>query len=412
MHREGIFREITNRRLLHLSFAFLLINMGWGMAWPYLPNLIKLLGGGVLAVGMLSILFNLASSFGQFFWGRKSDRMGKRKIFAVFGVFSSGFFFLMMGFATSVIVVLTLRTLQGFFVSAQTPAVSALVSEISRDVGKGFAVFNSFSNVGFMLGNFAGGAITSTFPIQYVYYFSAVPIFSGMAILIFFREERKNPEDLRLLMRYDRPGRTVFRWKNAREFIRRNRNISLFSVSIFVSMLGSGMVYTFLSLLIGDRFGDAWVGTYFGVDGLVSIPMILLFGYIADKYGSKPVLIYGLLGYALTFFLYYSATSIPILILAAIVSGSKWGSYFNSANTYVARMSTKGERATALGLMNSAMAAGWVIGPLLGTYLIPEMGLAETVLVAILPEIVSLAIVLFLRNDRFFRDGMPVESQI
>ncbi len=403
------FRGTLNRKLLHLSAAFLLINMGWGMAWPYLPNYIKLLGGGVLAVGMLSILFNITSSFGQFFWGRKSDRMGRRKIFALFGIFSSGFFFLLMGFATSVMAVLLLRTLQGFFISAQTPAVSALVSEISVDVGKGFAIFNAFANVGFMLGNFAGGFITSRFPINYVYFFSSIPIFLGLGVLAFFKEERKNPEDLRLLMRYDRPGRTFFNLENARKFVRRNRNITLFSVSIFISMVGSGMVYTYLSLLIGERFGASWVGTYFGIDGLVSTPLIFIFGYLADRYGSKPVLIYGLLGYMLTFYLYYSATTIPILILAAIISGSKWGSYFNSANTYVSRMSLREERATALGLMNSAMAIGWVVGPLMGAYLISIFTLPVTILIAIIPEMLSLIMVLFIRNDRDFRDGKRME---
>ncbi len=399
-------KETLNRKLVHISIAFLLINMGWGMAWPYLPNLVKLLGGGVIAVGMLSILFNITSSFGQFFWGRSSDKKGKRKIFALFGVFSSGFFFLLIGFASSVFLVFLLRALQGFFISAQTPAISALVSEISKDVGKGFAVFNSFSNIGFMLGNFAGGFVTSIFPIHFVYYFSSIPIFSGLILLIFFKEEKRNPQDLRLLMRYDRPGRTVFKWKNVKAFVERNRNISLFSVSIFISMIGSGMVYTYLSLLIGARFGSSWVGTYFGVDGLASIPLIILFGYLADKYGSKPVLIYGLVGYMATFYLYYYSTTIPMLILTAMVSGSKWGSYFNSANTYVSRMSTKKERATALGLMNSSMALGWVVGPLLGAYFIPMLGLAETMLVAIIPEIISLILVLFIKNDRYIRDGV------
>ncbi|OYT59154.1 MFS transporter, partial [Euryarchaeota archaeon ex4484_178] len=296
--------------------------MGWGMAWPYLPNFIKLLGGGVLAVGMLSILFNITSSFGQFFWGRKSDRMGKRKSFVIFGVFSSGIFFLLMGFATSVVAILLLRTLQGFFISAQTPAVSAFVSEISRDVGKGFAVFNAFSNVGFMLGNFAGGFIASYYPLNYVYFFSSIPIFLGLSMLFFLKEEPKNPEDLRLLMRYDRPGRTFFNFENARKFVRRNPNIALFSLSIFISMVGSGMVYTYLSLLIGERFDPSWVGVYFGIDGLVSTPLIFIFGHLADRYGSKPVLIYGVLGYMLTFFLYYSATTVSLLIIAAIVSGS------------------------------------------------------------------------------------------
>ncbi len=71
-------------------------------------------------------------------------------------------------------------------------------------------------------------------------------------------------------------------------------------------------------------------------------------------------------------------------------------------------MSTKNERATALGLMNSAMAMGWVVGPLMGTYLIPEVGLAETILIAAIPEIISLILVLFLKNDKMFRGGVPV----
>ncbi len=210
-------------------------------------------------------------------------------------------------------------------------------------------------------------------------------------------------------MRYDRPGRTFFNFENAKRFVRRNRNITIFSLSLFISMIGSGMVYTYLSLLIGERFGPSWVGLYFGIDGLVSTPLIFVFGHLADRYGSKPVLIYGLIGYMLTFFLYYSATTIPLLILAAIISGSKWGSYFNSANTYVSRMSLKQERATALGLMNSAMAIGWVVGPLVGAYLITRFTLPVTILIAIIPELISLVIVLFIKNDRYFRDGMSIK---
>jgi MFS family permease len=403
------FKGLSNRELLHLSVAYLLINVGIGMAWPYLPNLIKFLGGGVLAVGMLSILFNITSTVGQFFWGRESDKMGKRKVFVLFGVLSIGIFFLLIGFASSVLMVLLLRTLQGFFVSSQTPAISALVSEFSKEVGSGFAFFNAFSQVGFMLGNFVGGFVSSHFPIKYVYYFSSIPIFLGLAILFFLKEEKKNPEDLRMLMRYYRPGRTFFRWDQAKAFVKRNRNITLFSASIFISMIGSGMVYAYLSLLVGMRFGSSWVGTYFGIDGLISIPLIFIFGHLADKYGSKPILIYGLIGYMATFFLYYSATSIPILIIAAIISGSKWSSYFNSANTYVSRMSMKSERATALGLMNSSMALGWVVGPLLGAYFISFIGLAQTMLVAIIPEIVSLGLVVFIKNDRYFRDGKLIK---
>ncbi len=383
-----------NRRLLYLSSAFLLANMGWGMAWPYLPNYMRVLGGSMLFIALLSVLFNLFSTVGQYFWGRKSDSSGKRKPYILGGVLASGIFFMLMAIVQNAVAMLALRAMQGFFVSAQTPAVSALVSELSENVGQGFGIFNLFSNIGFMLGNFAGGAIVQRIGVRYVILLSSISIFASFIMLAFFKEEKKEVEDLRMLFRYDRPGRMGISLGSMRDFARRNRNITIMTVSIFVLMLSSGMVYSYLSILISHRFGDSMVGLYYGMDGLVSSFLIYPFGRLSDRIGSKPVIILGLITYALTFYFYYIATTIPLLIITAIISGTKWSAYFNSINTYISRMSSRAERATSLGLMNSGIAAGWVVGPLMGAYLISTVGLATMVLLATIPVLISLAIVL------------------
>ena len=390
-----------NRKLLHLSIGFLFVNMGWGMAWPYLPNYMKILGGGIIFISLLSILFNITSSVGQYFWGRRADQYGRKKPFIFIGISSGMLFYLLMGIIGSSIALLTLRTFQGFFVSSQTPSVSALVSEISTDIGRGFGIFNTFSNIGFMLGNFTGGFIVQFFPVNYVFIFSSIPFIISMVILIFFKEEGKKAMDFRFLFRYDRPGRTVFQWGKGKEFLRRNRNLAIFSFSIFILMLSSGMVYSFLSILIGNRFGNSWVGLYFGIDGGISSLLIYPFGYLADRIGSKYVVLVGLLTYMLAFYFYFIAHTVILLIVAAIFSATKWASYFNSINTYVSRMSRREERATALGIMNSAISLGWVFGPILGSLAISYYGLDMNFLLAIFPVILSLFIVLFfVENDR------------
>ncbi|NPA74879.1 MAG: MFS transporter [Euryarchaeota archaeon] len=385
----------VNRKLIYLSSAFLLANMGWGMAWPYLPNYMRVLGGSMLFIALLSVLFNLFSTIGQYFWGRSSDASGRRKPYILGGVLASGIFFLLMALVQNAVAMLALRAMQGFFVSAQTPAVSALVSELSENVGQGFGIFNLFSNVGFMLGNLAGGLAVGVLGVRYVILLSTIAIGAAFIMLLFFKEEPKEVRDYRLLFRYDRPGRMALSFTRMREFAKRNRNITIMTLSIFVLMLASGMVYAYLSILISHRFGDSMVGLYFGMDGFVSSFLIYPFGRLSDKIGSKPVIILGLITYALTFYFYYIATTLILLIIAAIISGTKWSAYFNSINTYVSKMSSRAERATSLGLMNSGMAAGWVVGPLLGAYLIATVGLATMVLLATIPVLISLLIVLF-----------------
>ena len=228
-------------------------------------------------------------------------------------------------------------------------------------------------------------------------------------MVAFFREDVKNQEDLRMLFRYYRPGRMSVSWKRMRNFAKRNRNITIMTLSIFILMCASGMVYGYLSILISTRFGNEYVGIYYGMDGFVSSILIYPFGRLSDKIGSKPVILVGLLAYAITFYFYFAATTIILLVSAAIISGTKWSAYFNSINTYIARMSSHKERATSLGLMNSGMAAGWVVGPLLGSYIIMVFGLAEMMIIAIIPVIVSIAVVILrVENDRFYANGEKI----
>ena len=408
LQRDGNRKSIHS--LLYLSLSFLLVNTGWGMAWPYLPNYMRLIGGSILFVALLSVLFNITSFFGQYFWGKKSDKVKRRKPFITFGIFSSMLFFTLMGILQNSIALLSLRTFQGFFTSSQTPAASALVSELSNNVGQGFGVFNLFSNVGFMIGNFIGSLVTSHFPINFLFLFSSIPFILSLIPLHFVIEKKKEPIDFRIILRYEGSGRAIFNIENLRKFILKNKNLLIFTFSVFLTMIASGMVYSYLSLLIAMRFGKNFVGLYFGIDGLISSLLIYPFGKLSDLVGSKKVVIFGLIAYTLTFILYYYAISFIILFSAAIISGTKWAAYFNSINSYVSRMSHREERATALGLLNSGIAMGWVIGPLFGTFLIGFFSLAFMVLLATLPVIISIFVVIFVKDDRWYLNGSFIDK--
>ncbi len=139
--------------------AMFIANIAFGMAFPYLSVYMRLLGAGMLTVGLLSVAFNITSMVFQYPFGWLSDASGNRKGFIAFGLFSFAVFYSMMAFVSSPLGVLLFRTLQGVFGSAMMPAHSALISELSTRAGSIFGLFNSVENAGFMVGNFLGSVI-------------------------------------------------------------------------------------------------------------------------------------------------------------------------------------------------------------------------------------------------------------
>ncbi|MEM3304656.1 MAG: MFS transporter, partial [Thermoplasmata archaeon] len=149
-----------DKNLIALSTAFLLANVGWGMAWPYLPVYVSLIGGGIIYITMISIMFNLFGSLAQYPWARISDRTGHKKVFISIGNAFSGIFFYLISLTTIPIIIVEYRILQGIFSSMSTPTASALIVEIGNEnIGLYFGIFNSFIELGYTIGSLIGSLV-------------------------------------------------------------------------------------------------------------------------------------------------------------------------------------------------------------------------------------------------------------
>lgn len=104
--------RIKRRNVVLLAVGMFLANVAFGMAFPYLSLYMRLLGGGMLMVGLLSVAFNLTSTVFQYPFGYFSDRTHNRKAFISFGFFSTGAIYALMAFVSTPIAPLVLRTVQ------------------------------------------------------------------------------------------------------------------------------------------------------------------------------------------------------------------------------------------------------------------------------------------------------------
>ena len=145
------------------------------------------------------------------------------------------------------------------------------------------------------------------------------------------------------------------------------KNVRILAFTLLVVMLGYGMVMPVMPFLIeqlgagGTELG--WLVSTYSLMQLICAP---LWGMLSDRIGRKPVIAIGVLGYAITLFLFGLATEFWMLFVARTLSGMLSSATMPTAMAYISDNAPEGERSGGMGQLGAAMGAGVIAGPLLG----------------------------------------------
>jgi MFS transporter, DHA1 family, multidrug resistance protein len=143
--------------------------------------------------------------------------------------------------------------------------------------------------------------------------------------------------------------------------------ILILGFTLLVVMVGYGMVLPVMPFYI-EKLGAGgrelgWLMSTYSLMQLICAP---LWGILSDRIGRKPVLTIGILGYALTLFLFGLADQLWMLFVARTLSGILSSATMPTAMAYISDHSPEKERSGSMGQLSAAMAVGVVAGPLLG----------------------------------------------
>ena len=147
--------------------------------------------------------------------------------------------------------------------------------------------------------------------------------------------------------------------------LRRSPLLFIF-ITVFVDLLGYGMVIPLLPFYVTRQSGGAAVagalGSLYALMQLLSGPVL---GALSDAYGRRPVLLVCLLGTACAYLLLGLANSLTMIFVAVMVDGITGGN-LTTAQAYIADVTAPEERARGLGLVGAAFGLGLMTGPALG----------------------------------------------
>src|SRR5918911_2798794 len=153
----------------------------------------------------------------------------------------------------------------------------------------------------------------------------------------------------------------------------RNRQASVVFVlvTLFIDVLGMGLVIPILPRLVQNLIGGAVGEASFVFGLLVSIYAVMQFfcapvlGALSDRFGRRPVILMALAGLGFDYVLLSLAPTIWWLVLGRVVAGV-FGATFTPVGAYIADVSPPEKRAANFGLIGIAFGLGFIAGPALG----------------------------------------------
>jgi MFS transporter, DHA1 family, tetracycline resistance protein len=152
---------------------------------------------------------------------------------------------------------------------------------------------------------------------------------------------------------------------------RRTASIVFILITIFLDVLGIGLIIPVLPQLITELSGGdvASASRSYGIFVAAYAAMQFLFapvlGALSDRFGRRPVLLVSLLGAGLDYLVMGFAPTLAWLFAARLIAGLT-AANITVANAYIADVTPSAERAARYGLVGAAFGMGFIIAPAFG----------------------------------------------
>ena len=150
----------------------------------------------------------------------------------------------------------------------------------------------------------------------------------------------------------------------------KRKNLFILAFTLVVVMLGYGLVIPIIPFYVESMgAGGFELGLLVASYALMRLIFGPIWGSLSDRIGRKPVLMLGVLGYAITMFLFGLATQLWMLFAVRVLSGILSSATAPTTMAYVGDSTVKEERGGGMGVLGAAVGLGTVLGTGLGGWL-------------------------------------------
>ena len=298
-----------NRTVFGAGIASFFSDLGHEAVTVLLPSFLIALGAPVYALGIIEGISDGASSFVKLLSGYFSDKLGKRKEFALAGYVATGIFPAIVAIAVSWPMVLFGRVIGWMGRGTRGPPRDAILAKSvdPADLGKAFGFHRAGDTLGAIAGPLVAFSLLAYFSTREIFWLAIIP---GMLALFtfwyFVREKNPAPSgDNRTLVASLKglPG----------GFKKYLTAVLVFGIADFSHTLLIAFAVVMLTPSLGFAQATAAGVILYTIRNIVYAAACYPFGALGDRFGRKTLLV---LGYGIavaTFISFALAPPDPIL---------------------------------------------------------------------------------------------------
>lgn len=358
------------------SFSFMLL----------IPVTVARGGFDRITIGLVLSSYAVAVLIFGPLWGALSDRLGRRRPILVLGYLIFAGASLLFVVADSVLQFMAFRFLQGVGYAAH-PMLTALFSDhFGRDAARRFGALSGAEALGWGMGSLWAGLLAEQVGIRGAFAVAALlPLLS--AGIVWVRLPRGQPRSPRAAVAPAAAFPRKLFYLYGTIFVRMSAAIALWS-----------MLPVFLLMFVDSL---ALVGAVNAVNMLLQPLFMYWLGRNADRLGRLRLVIWGILGSVVTFWLYASAGGLAQILVGQVTISLSWAAMVIGMNTYVMTTAPAGVRGRAFGLLTSSITLAQALGPLLGGVLAETYTIRGMIVIVSVLMLLSLPLIVRLRaRDR------------
>ena len=396
--------DIMKSSPLLVVFLIVFIDLvGFGIIIPLGPYYATEIGATPTQVGVLMAIYSLMQFLFSPFWGRLSDKVGRRPILLM-SLLGSSFSYLFFAFSTEFWMLLTARAFAGFF-GANISTAMAYVADVTdeKNRSKGMGMIGAAFGLGFIFGPAIGGLLSEVgmrlgehppFGMGFAALGASTICFLNFLLATRVLKESLTEERKQKLQK--RESRIVL----IKRFLFQKPQGTLILMS-FISTFAFAHMESTLALFVKDSWDWNFTKASFAFAyvGIISVfTQGFLIRRLMPKYGEPPLMFVGLSMTGLGMLGISLSTEVWMLGLAVTIMGLGTG-LFNPSNLGGISLSTAPqEQGSALGVAQSFSALGRILGPLSGGFIYGHFGMRYPFAVSALVLVAGFFILLRVRD--------------
>jgi DHA1 family multidrug resistance protein-like MFS transporter len=146
-----------------------------------------------------------------------------------------------------------------------------------------------------------------------------------------------------------------------------NKALPILFVVMFLVMIGFGIIIPVMPFF-AEEVGatPTQLGLLMASYSVMQFLFAPMWGGISDRIGRKPVMLIGIAGLALSFFLFAFADSLFMMFVSRILAGFLSSANMPTTMAYVADITTPENRGKGMGMIGAAVGLGFIFGPAIG----------------------------------------------